>query len=93
MPATARLSSSKVTFRLAPAVRQSPDGYKDVQGLPRSEVNRLVSSLKITALEWVLVSEWESVLASVLASESVSEWVLVLALALGVGGCVSRCRR
>jgi hypothetical protein len=65
MPATARLSSSKVTFRLAPAVRQSPDGYKDVQGLPRSEVNRLVSSLiqiqlgleesppGVSASEWV----------------------------------------
>jgi hypothetical protein len=46
MPATARLSPlPKVTFCLASAVRQSPDGHKDVQGLPRSEVNRLVSSL------------------------------------------------
>ena len=45
MPAAARLSPSKVTFRLAPDVRQSPDGHKDVKGLPRSEVNRLVSSL------------------------------------------------
>jgi hypothetical protein len=73
MPAAARLSPSKVTFRLAPDVRQSPDGHKDVKGLPRSEVNRPVSSLKTSALEWVSVLAPEWVLASVLESE----WVLV----------------
>jgi hypothetical protein len=80
IPATARLSPSKVTIRLAPDVRQSRDGYNDVQGLPLSEVNRLISSVITLGLEWVLVSEWVLALASawVLASVSVSEWVLAL---------------